>query len=271
MIQIKDFSYRYRKGKEMVFDHFNLELPTGHVYGLLGRNGVGKSTLIYSLMGLLQPRSGIVMVDEWHSKERRAEMLANCFLVPEEFELPKCTLKQYVKYTSPFYPDFSENDLYRNLRLFAMEGNPNLGALSMGQKKKVFMCFALACNTKYLIMDEPTNGLDIPSKEQFRQLVKCGMKENKTIIISTHQVGDIESLLDEVIILQRNQVVMKKSVEDICRALKFGVNDENPLYAQPFVGGNYTITKNDTGEMTAMRLELLFNAIEVNKEIVNYI
>lgn len=267
MIEIKDFGYKYRKGSVQVFDGFNLRLEDGKVYGLLGRNGVGKSTLIYTLMGLLQPRLGSVTIDGINTSERYAELLRECFLVPEEFELPACTLGQYIKYTSPFYPNFSQTDMERNLRLFNMEGNPNLKALSMGQKKKIFMCFALACNTKYLIMDEPSNGLDIPSKEQFRQLVKTGMRSDRTILISTHQVGDVESLIEEVVILEKNRLLLQQPVKRICEVLKFGVNEENPLYRQEFAGGYFTVTKNETGEMSPMRLELLFNAVLLNDDI----
>lgn len=267
MIEIKDFGYKYRKGSVQVFDGFNLRLEDGRVYGLLGRNGVGKSTLIYAIMGLLQPRTGYVTIDGIPAKERYAELLRECFLVPEEFELPSCTLEQYIKYAAPFYPNFSHEDMRRNLLLFNMEGNPNLKALSMGQKKKIFMCFALACNTKYLIMDEPSNGLDIPSKEQFRQLVKRGMRPDRTIIISTHQVGDVESLLEEVVILERNRILLKQPVRRICEVLKFGVNDENPLYRQEFAGGYFTITRNETGEMSPIRLELLFNGVLLNDDI----
>lgn len=269
MIEINDFGFKYRKGSVQVFDGFNLRLEDGKVYGLLGRNGVGKSTLLYTLMGLLQPRTGSVAIDGIDTSERYAELLRECFLVPEEFELPPCSLKQYVKYTSPFYPHFSQTDMERNLSLFGMEGNPNLRALSMGQKKKIFMCFALACNTKYLIMDEPSNGLDIPSKEQFRQLVRSGMRSDRTIIISTHQVGDVESVLEEVIILERNKLLFKQPVSRICEVLKFGVNDENPLYKQDFAGGYLSISKNTTGEMSPLRLELLFNAVLTNNDIVN--
>lgn len=267
MIEIRDLTFRYGRGEE-VFHDFNLTLPEGHVYGLLGRNGVGKSTLLHILIGLLRPRAGAVCIDGVETSARRAELLADCFLVPEEFDLPACTLSQYVALTAPFYPRFSREQLRENLALFDMAGfNPALRSLSMGQKKKVFMCFALAAGTKYLIMDEPTNGLDIPSKEQFRRLVTAGMRPDRTIIISTHQVADIESLLDETVIVERNRVLLRASVDDICRKLSFGVDEPGALYSQPFAGGRLTIAPNVTGRPSAMRLELLFNAVLANPEI----
>ena len=88
----------------------------------------------------------------------------------------------------------------------------NLGALSMGQKKKVYMCIALATRTKLLVMDEPTNGLDILSKSQFRKVVAQGMREDQIIIISTHQVRDVETLLDHVTIIDKNTVLLNEAM-----------------------------------------------------------
>ena len=86
----------------------------------------------------------------------------------------------------------------------------NLGALSMGQKKKVYMCIALAARTKLLLMDEPTNGLDIPSKSQFRKVVAQGMRDDQIVVISTHQVRDVETLLDHVTIIEQNAVLLNE-------------------------------------------------------------
>lgn len=260
MISIKDFSFRYGRNGKSVFNNFNLEFQPGHIYGLLGKNGVGKSTLLYSIMGQLAPCHGEVTYCDMPTKKRYAEVLAQCYMVTEEYELPKVSLKRYVELYSPFYPNFSNDDLERNLSLFDLTPDLHLDRLSMGEKKKVIMCFALACNTRLLIMDEPTNGLDIPSKSQFRKLIATGMTPDRTIIISTHQVADIENLLDHIVIINNSEVLVDADVEKICRALSFGENAPDAIYAQPWMGGSYTVSLNTDGDDSQLRLELLFNA-----------
>lgn len=178
------------------------------MYGLLGKNGTGKSTLLYLMMGLLRPKQGEVRVNGVLSSKRLPEVMQDMFIVPEEYDLPRITLRQYVNGLKPFYPHFSDELLVRCLSGFDMSPEIDLGSLSMGQKKKVYICVALATNTQYLLMDEPTNGLDILSKSQFRKVVIEGMSEDKTIIISTHQVHDVERMLDHVCIIGPNKVLL---------------------------------------------------------------
>ncbi len=208
MINIQNIKFAY--SREVVLDGFSLQFDKGGIYGLLGKNGTGKSTLLYLMMGLLRPQKGIVTVDGIDTTLRRPEVLSEMFLVPEEYDLPAISLSTYVKAIKPFYPRFSEDLLKQCLANFEMGTDINLGELSMGQKKKVYMSIALASNTRYLLMDEPTNGLDILSKSQFRKVVIEGMSEDKTIIISTHQVHDVELLLDHVCIIERNKVLLNE-------------------------------------------------------------
>jgi len=209
MISIQNVTFSYRK-HENVLDGFSLDFGQGGVYGLLGKNGTGKSTLLYLMMGLLRPQKGSVTIGGINATLRRPEVLQEMFLVPEEYDLPRISLKRYVKSIKPFYPRFSDELLERSLASFEMTSDIDLGSLSMGQKKKVYMCIALAANTRYLLMDEPTNGLDILSKSQFRKAVIEGMNEEKTVIVSTHQVHDVERLLDHVCIIERNKVLLNE-------------------------------------------------------------
>ena len=160
MINIQNIKFAY--SREVVLDGFSLQFDKGGIYGLLGKNGTGKSTLLYLMMGLLRPQKGIVTVDGINTTLRRPEVLSEMFLVPEEYDLPAISLSAYVKAIKPFYPRFSEELLQKSLDSFEMSSNINLGQLSMGQKKKVYMSVAMASNTRHLLMDEPTNGLDIP-------------------------------------------------------------------------------------------------------------
>ena len=188
MITVENLSFTYRKSKRAVLHDFSLSFESGRVYGLLGKNGAGKSTLLYLMSGLLTPKNGKVVFHDTDVRRRLPVTLQDMFLVPEEFELPSVSLVSYVELNSPFYPRFSKEEMIKYLHYFEMDIDIDLGSLSMGQKKKVFMSFALATNTSLLLMDEPTNGLDIPGKSQFRKFIASGMSDDKTIVISTHQV-----------------------------------------------------------------------------------
>ncbi len=213
MISIKDLTFAYGRQTPLLSD-FSLEFKSGGIYGLLGKNGTGKSTLLYLMMGLLRPQKGSVQINGTPATDRCPEVLSDMFLVPEEYDLPPIHLYDYLKVVKPFYPNFSEELLNECLACFEMTSDVNLGSLSMGQKKKVYMCIALAANTSILLMDEPTNGLDILSKSQFRKAIIRGMNPGKTIIISTHQVHDVEHLLDSVVIIERNKVLLRQSLAD---------------------------------------------------------
>ena len=271
MIEVKNLFFSYGKRKQKVFDDFSLALDKGSVYGLLGKNGTGKSTLLYLMTGLLRPQAGRVLYKGVDVSMRYPLTLQDMFLVPEEFALPSVSLKQYLKLTPPFYPNFSNELLSTCLRDFDMNEDIHLGELSMGQKKKAFMCFALATNTSLLVMDEPSNGLDIPSKSQFRKVIASGMTDEKSVIISTHQVRDIDSLLDHVVIIDGTRVLLNASVKTICDKVYFaeqGMNEptDTALYVQPSVQGNSVIFPNTENEETNLNLEVLFNAMLAERE-----
>lgn len=270
MIEVKNISFKYAGGHSLVFDDFSLTLKANNIYGLLGKNGTGKSTLLYLIAGLLRPKNGTVCFDSVETKKRRPETLQEIFIVPEEFDLPSMSLRQYVKINASFYPRFSQEVLEACLDDFELSMDVKLNALSMGQKKKVFMAFALATNTKVLLMDEPTNGLDIPSKSQFRKVVAQYMTEDRTLIISTHQVHDVEQLLDHILILSQQKLLLDASVADISEKYTFEYRTPDQmadaLYAEPSLQGNAVIAprKADSAE-TQVNLELLFNAVNEGK------
>ncbi|WP_077153034.1 ABC transporter ATP-binding protein [Bacteroides bouchesdurhonensis] len=265
MITVENLSFSYRKSKHSVLQDFSLSLEKGRVYGLLGKNGAGKSTLLYLMSGLLTPKGGRVMFHDTDVRRRLPVTLRDMFLVPEEFDLPSVPLMSYVRLNSLFYPRFSKEDMMKYLHYFEMEMDINLGALSMGQKKKVFMSFALATNTSLLLMDEPTNGLDIPSKSQFRKFIASGMSDDKTIVISTHQVRDIDKALDHVVIMDKSQVLLNEATTRITEKLLFVESDDrellkDALFSTPSVQGNSIMLVNENEEESDINLELLFNA-----------
>lgn len=273
MLSISNLNFSYKKRGGDLFHDLSLELTAGNIYGLLGKNGAGKSTLINLMTGLLTPKSGMVTLDGVNVRERLPKTMSDIYLIPEEFELPHLTLKTYVSINAPFYPNFSNADLQHYLDIFEMGGdmNVNLHSLSMGQKKKVFIAFAFATNTRVLIMDEPTNGLDIPSKSQFRKLVSSGMTDDKMILISTHQVRDISEILDHVTIIDQSRVLLNASITEVMSHIAFRPmrDGDQPLYVLPSVMGPLVVVPAQPGEETAVDLEMLFNATLQNYETIN--
>ena len=267
MIQIENISFNYAGSANKVFSDFSLQLNENNIYGLLGKNGTGKSTLLYLISGLLHAQKGTITYDGVETRLRRPEVLEEMFIVPEEFELPDTTLDEYVRINSPFYPRFSREVLDNCLNDFELPTTLKLNSLSMGQKKKVFMSFALAAGTRLLLMDEPTNGLDIPSKAQFRRVVANHMTDDRMLIISTHQVHDVEQLLDHILILDRSRLLLDASVADICEKYSFeyrqpGQSMDDVIYSEPSVQGNAVIAPRHEGmPETQLNLELLFDAV----------
>lgn len=270
------FNYGWRQQKS-VFSDFSLSLERGKVYGLLGLNGAGKSTLIYLMAGLLTPKSGRVTIDGCNVRDRLPSTLGNLFVVPEEFELPHMSLKEYATLNGALYPRFSYEDMLRNLEIFDI--NPeikSLSSLSMGQKKKVLMSFAFATHTDLMLMDEPTNGLDIPGKSQFRRLVAREMSDNRTIVISTHQVRDIDRCIEHVVIIDNSKVLLDESVARITSKLQFVENAtaaeaKSAIYSQPSVTGYSIVAPSNGGDETEINLETLFNATLGNRDKITEI
>ena len=266
MIQIDHLSFAYGGRRPAVFSDFALTLESGGIYGLLGKNGTGKSTLLYLIAGLLRPGRGSVRFLGQETCSRRPELLEELYLLPEEFTLPPVSLRRYAALNAPFYPRFSAGLFAQCLRDFDLAPTDNLAELSMGQRKKAIVSFALATNTRLLLMDEPTNGLDIPSKSQFRRVVARSMTEGRTLVVSTHQVHDVEALIDRVVMLDGGRLLLDRSVADICARLCFeerpaGSPVDDALYVQPTVHGNAVVRRNDDGRDTPLDLELLFGAL----------
>ena len=270
MIDISNMTFGY-KGAAPLYSQLSMQFGEGRIYGLLGKNGSGKSTLLYLISGLLRPKAGRVTVNGQDSSRRNAALLSEVYVVPEEFDLPDITLAQYVSINRPFYPRFSQEVLEKCLKEFELSADLHLRTLSMGQKKKVYMSFALAANTSVLIMDEPTNGLDIPSKSQFRRVVAQNMTDDRTVIISTHQVHDVEALLDHIVVVDHGRKLFDQSAADVCRRYRFalrrpGESADDAVYSEPSLQGTAVVTRRAEGdEETALNLELLFDAIAAGR------
>ncbi len=278
MITIKNLSFFYKKNN-LVLDNINCNLQEGRIYGLLGKNGVGKTTLLHLIAGLKFPKLGTITFENKEKstipKARKVDFLQDIFFLNEEMPESNFTIKQMEKYNSVFYPKFSVEDFDNYLREFEIEDkNQKINKLSFGTKKKVYVAFGLACNTKLILLDEPTNGLDIPSKSSFRKIVMKAMTEEKTIIISTHQARDLQNVLDNIVILDKTKILLNASVEQITSKLWFGIEDkvsfENKiLYQEDNVAGLAIVRENKGEEESNLDVEMLFNAAFLNKSLFN--
>ncbi|MVM37718.1 ATP-binding cassette domain-containing protein [Spirosoma sp. HMF3257] len=266
MIKLRNVSFGYKRNRPL-YKNLNLTLSPGSIYGLLGPNGAGKSTLLRLLSGLLYPQAGKLQVGEYVPGDRQPAFLEDIFLVPEEFYLPPVRIRQFIGSNAPFYPRFDHTQMMRYIQEFGLTDDQKLNELSYGQKKKVLIGFGLATNTAVLLLDEPTNGLDIPSKSQFRRLVASAADEHRTVVISTHQVRDLETLIDPIVVLSDQVIALNASVEEITARLWFGMvseldNSRPILYSERAVGGYALVAENPMGEPSRLDLERLFNAVQ---------
>jgi ABC-2 type transport system ATP-binding protein len=271
MIEIQNVSFHFKKN-EPIFQNLSLMLHEGGIYGILGKNGVGKSTLLRMMAGLLFPENGSVFANGQETKHRNVSFLQELYLLPEEFDTPAISIANYVKSYAPFYPHFNYEQYQSYIAEFQLDTTAQFSSLSLGQKKKAFISFALATNTKLLLMDEPTNGLDIPSKSQFRKIIASVATDDKIIVISTHQIRDLQSLIDPIIILDKNGVVFNASMQEISEKITQKNTSESELiadalYAESSLKGHSILTKNTENEDSKIDLELLFNACETKPEV----
>ena len=266
MITLKDLSFSY--GKHKVLGNVSMTLEKGKIYGLLGENGVGKSTLLKILSGLLKMESGECDVFGEVPYSRNPSFLQDIFYLPEDFAGESVVVEKYAMQLGVFYPNFSPDKFNRIISEFGVDPKAKFNKLSLGQQKKAIIAVALSLGTKVLLMDEPSNGLDIPSKSLLRRLIAENASDDQLIVISTHQVKDLENLIDPIIIMDKAGVIMNASIEEISSRLAFSIEpaeDRDALYCQRDLRGYVTVRRNESGVETPVDLEALFNCALVNK------
>jgi ABC-2 type transport system ATP-binding protein len=269
MVTINDLKFSYSRKQAPLFQDLNCELSSGSIVGLLGKNGAGKTSLLKLMIGLLQPTEGSVRILDHEPAEREPSLLQDIYFLPEEFHHPGISIRNYVKANAGFYPRFDHQLLSRLITDFELPENKRLNHLSYGQKKKFLISFALSTKCRLLVLDEPTNGLDIPSKAIFRRVMAGSLDDNQLVIISTHQVRDVENLIDRILMLEKGKFIMQKDLYDISSKLHFATTSspdgENVLYHEMVPGGYKVITPHE-GRESSVDIELLFNAISNGTE-----
>jgi ABC-2 type transport system ATP-binding protein len=275
MIKLENLNFIYDKKQQPVFKELKCELHAGSIVGLLGKNGSGKTTLLKLIIGLLFPTEGRVEVLGHKPSKRQPSLLKDIFFVPEEFNLPDISIKNFVKANACFYPHFDNQLLLRLINEFELPETKGLQRLSYGQKKKFLISFALATKCRLLVLDEPTNGLDIPSKSIFKKILAGSLDENNLVIISTHHVKDVENLIDKVLMLDNGKFIMQKDLFEISSQLHFSIassaDGDDVLYSE-MVPGGYRIITPKVNSSSSVDLELLFNAIaNGNEKLKEYV
>ena len=270
MIEIKELDFSYKR-QQLLFNKLDLSIEYGQIHGLLGKNGAGKTTLLKLIAGLQYPKGGSIEIDKISSKNRKPEYLSKYFFVAEEFNLPSIKINSYLNIYAPFYKDFDLEAFNNYLKEFNIPKNNKLNKMSYGQKKKFLLSFGLATNSKILFMDEPTNGLDIPSKSIFRKLIAQNISEERAFIISTHQIKDIEGMIDTVIILENGKVMFNQNMENISKQLVFKTlesdqTNDRILYSEDNIINKKAILNNLGTDDSPIDIELLFNAVISDKQ-----
>lgn len=269
MITIKKLGFSY--GDNVVLKDISMELEEGRIYGLLGENGVGKTTLLTLLAGLKDVCEGSIEVDGQTPFDRKPSFLSNIYYLPDEVPAPRRKAIDYASDHGQYWSKFSIDKFSEIMTVFDNDQDQRMDQMSYGQLKKTFISFALACNTKYLFMDEPTNGLDIPSKAQFRKAVSKYTSDDSTLLISTHQARDLEAIIDPIIILDRRDVLMNASLDEIAQKLYFDYTsdaDPSALYSEMIPGGSIQVLINKEGVESKVNIEALFNAVLLHKGMI---
>ena len=262
MITIENTSYGY-KSNPFIFNNISLKIGNG-IYGLLGENGAGKTTLMHLICGLLFPKNGKCSIDGRNTAERQSGALNRYFFLPEEMQMPTESIVSFAARHSVFYPHFNQEEFELNLEELKINRKQKLSSISYGQQKKAMLAYAFALHTPYTLLDEPTNGLDITSRQALKRIISRSMDDESTLLISTHQAHDFENLLDHLIILGKGEILLNRSLDEISNRLLFARTDilpEERIYSEENLSGYFSIIPNEDGEENTPDIELLYKAV----------
>ena len=273
MINIENLSFCYKKkpynhDNKDVFDLNikNTQIGPG-IHLLLGENGAGKTTLLHIIAGLLFAQKGICKIDGNDVSLRQPSEMNKIFFMPEDITFPTKSINDFAKIHSPFYPTFSEELFRQNLETFHLTGDEELSSLSLGIRKKANIAYVMALGTDIILLDEPTNCLDINAKKELLKIMVSSIRDDQTVIISTHTVWDLKNLFESVMVLNHGKLILSMSNEELISKISFMTgNTLNPdaLYSEHNINGHQWIEKNVDGIETEINFTLLYSALMSN-------
>lgn len=212
LIEITGLTKTYDKNK-VAINNLSLTVPRGKIIGLLGPNGSGKTTLIKMMNGLLTPTGGKILIN---GQEPGVETKARISYLPDRNYLGNGQkIGDVLDYFADFYPDFSKEKAFAMLESLDIDANTRLKALSKGNKEKVQLILVMSREADLYILDEPIAGVDPAARDYILRTIINNYNPRASVLLSTHLIGDIESVLDEVIFLRYGQLILYTSVDNI--------------------------------------------------------
>ena len=221
LLEIKDLNKTYEKKEAL--KNVNLDIKSGKIIGLLGKNGAGKTTLIKLINDLLTPTSGEILVK---GNKIGVESKKIISYLPEKTYLNK-QMKVYevIDYFKEFYDDFDYEKAKKLLEDLDLDINQKLSKMSKGMQEKVQLVLVMSRNADLYILDEPLGGVDPATRDYILDTILSNFKENATVIISTHLISDIERILDEVVFIDKGQIVLQSDADKLRNKEKASIDE----------------------------------------------
>lgn len=266
MIKLDNVTFAYPGSGAPALRNLTGEVGEG-IHLLLGENGAGKTTLLHLLATLLWPTEGTVTINGADSRMRLPSMLRTLCFVADDEQLPADTVADMARlHGRIFYPRFDAAMLDDNLRAFGLDARTPLASMSLGQRKKAVVSYALALRPDILLLDEPANGLDIGSRDTLRSLMARCVEDTQTVVVSTHTTADLQPLYDGIIMLRRGELLMAMPTARITERVSFGIYNIPPreaLFTMSDIGRFRSIVPTaDADSTTEVDIHLLYSALQ---------
>lgn len=210
MIEVKQISKKY--GRKKILDGVSFTANKGEVTCLIGINGVGKTTTLKAIMGLT-PYKGEILIDDQKMTKDSYEKIT--FIPDAPTMLPQMTIKQAMVFMSDFYKSWNSERANQLMGFFKLKEENRISELSKGNTAKLNLMLGLSLDVDYVLMDEPFSGIDMFSREQIADVFASHLIEDRGVIITTHEIGDIEHLIDKVILLDNGTVLKEFNTEEM--------------------------------------------------------
>jgi len=240
-------------------NNISLDIPAGRIVGLIGPNGAGKTTFLRCLMGLATHQGSLSVMGLNPLKERR-NLLTQVAYIADTAVLPRwIRVSQLLEYSEGVHPKFNRQRAENFLAKTDVKLNSKIGTLSKGMATQVHLAIAISIDAKLLVLDEPTLGLDILYRKKFyEQLLNDFFDEQRSILITTHQVEEVEALLSDLLFIQRGKLLLNMSMDevserfyqvDLSKDALDTASDLNPIYRSPILGGERLIFEDTSAEI----------------------